>query len=202
MPPKTTPKILLKRKTQKDQLYGMGHVFETDNGFQFNVASKNPTNPGGGFKVEPGECFAMSCDWARQTLVLGLLNNPDALTPAKWHIMQSAYELRGKGDDFVFKGSGLSAVKSVDQTLPSITAIPTALLALGDGVYVVATSGDGGAHAMGFCRKDKTLDYLDPNYGLMRTTDTNAFRIGLEKLFKENYKDIVEELEVYKVSLA
>ena len=76
------------------------------------------------------------------------------------------------------------------------------LLALGDGVYVVATSGDGGAHAMGFAHKDKTLDYLDPNYGLMRTTDANAFRIGLEKLFKENYKDIVEELEVYKVSLA
>lgn len=202
MPPKTSPPVLLKRKTQKDTLYGMSHVFETDNGFQFNVASKSPTNPGGGFKVEPGECFAMSVDWARQTLLLGPLNNPDVLTPAKWHIMQSAYELRNKGDDFVFKGSGLSAKKVVDKDIPSAHSIPNSLLALGEGVYVVATSGDGGAHAMGFARKDKTLDYLDPNFGLMRTTDEEAFKTGLAKLFTSNYKDIIEELEVYKVTAA
>jgi hypothetical protein len=202
MPPKTTPPILLKRKTSKDMLYGMSHVFETDNGFQFNVAPNNPKNPAGGYKIEPGECFAMSVDWARQTLLLGLLNNPDVLTPAKWHIMQSAYEIRDKGDQFVFKGSGLAANKVVDKDLPSVFAIPTSLLAQPDGVYVVSTSGDGGAHAMGFAHKDQTLDYLDPNFGLMRTTDTDAFKMGLVRLFQDHYKDIVAELEVFKVTLA
>lgn len=202
MTPKPTPPILLKRKTRKDTLYGMGHVFETVNEFQFNVAPNDPKNPAGGYKIDAGECFAMSVDWARQTLILGPLNNPDVLTPAKWHIMQSAYEIRDKGDQFVFKGSGLAAQKVVDKKIPSVFSIPTSLLAEPDGVYVVATSGEGGAHAMGFARKKKTLDYLDPNFGLMRTTDPDAFKMGLVRLFQDHYKDIVEELEVYKVSLA
>ena len=159
--------------------------------------------------VEPGECMAMSCDWARVTLTHGK-SRRDLLNESKWHIGQSAYEKgTSRRDEEIIQAMGLRLI-SAKRTPVHAGATVASTLIHQHGTFVWGIVGPGGGHAMGyrrgFCadtmgRESEVIEFFDPNFGLYVARDALDFKRCVTQELTTHYADLLEHLDVYEVGL-
>lgn len=169
-------------------------IFATNNSTKFST------------KLTPGQCMGMSCDWAKVSLSLKNVYK-DALTPGKWDIGQSAYEIGMSQTDRkiieafqmrITNGGGNGIRHNVGTALDVVNN----LVALPQGIYVWIVRGPGGGHALGYKRTATTYDLFDPNFGLQRTDILLDFRQTLTDLINDHYSDLLQYQDIYQVALA
>ncbi len=139
-------------------------VLPTDNGKVFNI------------KLDAGYCFAMSLDVAKVLLEYQELGKgtkiptQSALSPGKWAIVQSAYEINDdSNDEKLILAQNLCIKGRIDPTAfhGDFAAVAGAITAL-HGTSVFAITGNGEGHALLWHRDDANgiWLHLDPNDGL------------------------------------
>ncbi|HAX74809.1 MAG TPA: hypothetical protein DCY88_02980 [Cyanobacteria bacterium UBA11372] len=168
-------------------------IFATDNSKQFSTT------------LTPGQCMGMSCDWAKVSLTLKDVYF-DALTPGKWDLGQTAYEMGTSRTDrkiieaFLMRitnGGGNGIRHNVGTALDVVNN----LVALPQGIYVWGLEGHGGGHALGYERTATTYDLFDPNFGLLRTDNLLDFRQTLTDSINDYYSDLLQNQDIYQVAL-
>lgn len=175
-------------------------IFKTDNGKTFSIV------------LDPGYCFAMSVDLAKVILTNVKVGQPKKvpnagqLSPGKWAIVQSAYELnRGNTDTSIVEAQGLDIAAAIPQTAyPGDAALAKTLTAL-SGANVFGIMGNG-AHAMLWYRDDANGLWLvlDPNLGLYQCdslADAEAF-LAKTVLADPGYADLKTAYDNVTVVLA
>lgn len=173
-------------------------LFTTDNGAVFNLG------------LDPGLCFAMCLDVAKIQLTHIAQGKPGKppgvheLTPGKWAIVQSAYEVNSEADrESIIEAQGLEIVAAIDTTdfdddyemvADSVTAA--------EGVNVFRIRGDGGGHALLWIRDDDNDLYLflDPNEGLWSFETVAEAATFMEDKLSE-YDDLNETFGLFTVAL-
>ncbi|MCA8960748.1 MAG: hypothetical protein KDC38_09555 [Planctomycetes bacterium] len=169
------------------------------------------TNNGTKFSkiIDPGECMAMTCDWARVSLTYGQ-SRKDLLNSAKWHIGQSAYEKGvSRTDEKIITAMGLRVLDEAHVKVNSGNSVATMLAAL-RGTYVWGIVGPGGGHAMGYRnatvsdkvgKSREAIEFFDPNDGLYICADLTDFKTSVANEIDTYYSDLLRDLDVFKVAL-
>ena len=174
-------------------------LFETDNGATFNVS------------LDAGLCLAMCLDVAKVQLTHNAQGKPtkapreNELTPGKWAIVQSAYEINASMDRIdIIEAQGLDGVSTIDTTDfdGDFEVVADAITAL-DGANVFRIRGDGGSHALLWIRDDDNDVYLflDPNDGLWSFDDAAEAAEFMEDAMSD-YDDLDEQYGAFTVTLS
>jgi hypothetical protein len=171
-------------------------LYKTDNGKVFNIT------------LDPGLCFAMSLDWAKCLLQFpDKVPYIDQLTPGKWAIVQSAYEINNFSNDRkIIEAQTLEIDDDGQGNYSSWDALAEVLWGLsGTVVWSIGKAGNG-AHAMGF-HKTSSIYVLDPNFGCYQFDDNkDDFKAGLSDHLLNTYSagdmDLREWYDYFTVKLA
>lgn len=167
-------------------------------------------------KLLSGQCFAMSCDWARVTLRFGGCRHKGMLTPGKWEIAQSSYAFQEPvspptsakvqsvswPDWKLFDNFDLEVTEHllVQDSSPGGTAKKIGTLI--PGVYIVGMSKPGDAHAMGYRHTSTLAEWFDPNVGLFRASSTGTLRLWLPGFLRRvGLADLSGGLDIFRVKL-
>jgi len=175
------------------------NVLPTDNGKRFNI------------KLDPGYCFAMSLDVAKVLLEFQADGKPkkiptaSALSPGKWGIVQSAYEINSAAnDEKLIVAQNLSIAGVIDPTAfhGQFGDVAHAVTALA-GTSVFGISGDGGGHELMWHRDDanRIWLYLDPNDGLWQFGSVQEAETYIANDLT-NYDDLDQSFDCFTVELA
>jgi hypothetical protein len=173
--------------------------------------------------LEAGYCFGMSCDWAQKSLKSQRgqgVKYKDQLEEFKWVIGQTAYETnKGVTDQGLISGMGLNVQGHYSGAIASWGALCNFMYnTAGLGTFLFCIDGPGGGHAMGYRRVKMTdvlgrskdsLQWLDPNIGLMDFSNMGDFTTNvsakLDELYGSGESDPNERLdqnyELFKVTV-
>jgi hypothetical protein len=180
-------------------------LFETDNGSVFNIA------------LDPGLCFAMCLDVAKVQLENIKRGRPDLppaldnLSPGKWAIDQSAYEInKSKKRDAmrrevdIVEAQGLAIVSRVEPTdFDDDFGWVSDEVTENSGVNVFVIVGPDGGHALLWARDDDSglYIYLDPNDGLSAFDDLQEAREFIEEDLSGGYPGLNKHYRRYQLEL-
>jgi hypothetical protein len=173
-------------------------IFATDNGKKFNIT------------LDPGYCFAMSLDLAKviedhiKNGRPAKIPNIGELSPGKWAIVQSAYEINQHANDVtIIEAQGLQITASIPER-PSHRDFASVAQVVTDvsGTSVFSISNNDESHAMLWYRDDTNGLYLflDPNSGLWQVSSVGEGKTYLQNTFIADYDDLDEYYDYYTVS--
>jgi hypothetical protein len=173
------------------------NVLPTYNGRRFNIT------------LDAGYCFAMCVDMAKVLLTFQRqgksmrLPAQDNLSPGKWFIMQSAYEINSRlNDKTLIEGQGLEVASSIPATpFTDFEEVASAITAIA-GTTVFGIMGDGG-HELMWHRDDANSIwlYLDPNYGLYKFDGFGEAAAYIASALNSNYPDLDEKYDAFNLRL-
>lgn len=175
------------------------NVLPTDNGKVFNIA------------LDAGSCFAMSLDVAKVLLEFGQQGKPTKvptasdLTPGKWAIVQSAYEINSQSNDQkLIVAQGLAVTRSTSPTRfnGDFDQVGGAITGL-RGTTVFGITGTGGGHELMWHRDDSNTMwlYLEPNDGLWQFASVKEARDYITADLA-GYHDLDETFDSFTLDLA
>jgi hypothetical protein len=176
-------------------------------------------------RLEPGACFAMCVNTAEVMTrhqrdhgkVLPIAATE--LEPAKWHILQSAYEInsrkwKGRTD---FLADLITAQRlEITGLVPAArnegdfsTPVQVVTDIAGTTIFGISSPPDpsgagGGGHALLWHRDDGNREflYVDPNAGLLQFQSVHEARTEILRMLNRHYSDISKVYTAYTVRAA
>jgi len=173
-------------------------LFDTDNGDVFNIT------------LDAGYCFAMCLDLAKVILIhirdgkATKLPHLSELTPGKWAIVQSSYEINDhQADSELVEAQGFTITNLIEGTVDSGLKSAVNEITKQSGTSVFSVLGKSSGHSLLWHRDDENdfFLYLDPNEGLYRFSDVEEGRKYVAKDVAQGYPKLNKKYDSFTLAL-
>lgn len=148
-----------------------------------------------------GCCMAMTAHWAKMVLSSNDGINSFRILRNQLYTQRMYENLPGtviENDTWLINQYGLNIAQVFSRTTINSMA---SLLDGTRGIYLVGINGGENGHAMGACHDGNVWVFFDPNSSQAVFSSRINFEAYVRRLFGENYSDLQERWETYRLEL-